>query len=206
MEEMMEEEGRTTTWGRRIALGLLALGAVILLMASMLPLWQVQVTSPLLPDNDMVIGLRFWDVSYTYPNSQNYEPISSLSAAQQGALQLYMVTFLATAFLAFLGAAAAVVRYWRIGIGAASAAAVLAWAGPLAFTHFLPISLNEERIVPFLDYHFGFYGSYEGLFTNATYGPGLGWIFSLVAAAFITAGALLLLWYAMEPKPAGTKV
>jgi hypothetical protein len=206
MEELIEGESKGAVWGRRIALVLLAIGAAILLVASTLPLWEVEATSPLLPNTEINVGLRFWDVSYAYPGSQTYEPISSLSSAQEGALQLYLVTVLATAFLAFLAAAAAVVRYRRVGLAGAGGAALLAWAGPLAFTHFLPLSINQEPLIPFIDYQFGFYGSYEGLFTSASYGGGPGWILSLVAAAFITAGALLLLWYAMEPKSRGTNV
>ncbi|MEI6795511.1 MAG: hypothetical protein WCK39_01475 [Methanomassiliicoccales archaeon] len=206
MEELKDGESKGTKWGQRTALVLLAIGAVLLLVASTQPLWQVQATSPLLPDVKITVSLRFWDVSYAYPGSQTYEPISELSTAQQGALQLYLIAVLATAFLAFIGAAAAVVRYRRIGLAMAGTATLLAWAGPLAFMHFLPISINQEPLVPFIDFQFGFWGSYEGLFTSASYGGELGWMLSLVSAAFITAGALLLLWYAMEPRAQGTNV
>jgi hypothetical protein len=206
MEELKEAESKGQKMGQRISLVLLAIGAVVLLISSTMPLWQVHAASPLLEGTEIVVSLRFWDVSYSYPGSQNWEPISSLSPAQQGSLQIFMILMMAAAFLAFIGAASALVRYRRIGIGSAGVAALLAWIGPLAFTHYLPISINQEPLIPFLDMHFGFYGSYEGLFTSVSYGPGLGWTLSLVAAALLTAGALLLLWYAMEPKPAATNV
>lgn len=199
MEGLEEAESRGKRWCQRTAAALLVIGAVLLLLASTQPLWQAHASSPLIPQVDITVSLRFWDVSYVYPGSQSSEPISSLSAEQQGALQLYLAAMLVTASLAFLAAASALVRYRRIGIASAGLAMVMGWTGPLAFTHYLPIAINAEPVIPFLTYQFGFYGSYEGLFAKVDYGSGLGWTMSLIAAALLSGGALLL-WRATRAK------
>jgi hypothetical protein len=197
------EEGRGKRRGLNIAAVLLAIGALILLVSTMLPLWQASATSPLLENNEITVTLNFWEVQYDYPGSHTTEPISSLSAAQQGALQLYLLGVLVTAVIAFVAAAGAAVRYRRIALGSAGLATLMAWVAPLAFTHYLPVSINEEPLIPFISYQFGFYGRYEAIFLTVDYGGGIGWTLTLVAAAVISAGALLLLWFALEPR-AGT--
>jgi hypothetical protein len=201
--EVKVQENKGKELGLNVAAVLLAIGALVLLASTMLPLWQAHATSPLLENDEITVTLTFWEVLYDYPGSHTTEPISSLSPAQQGALQLYLAGVVVTAVLAFVAAAGATVRYRRLALGSAALATLMAWAAPLAFTHYLPVSINEEPLIPFISYQFGFYGNYDAFFLSIDYGGGIGWIVTLVAAAILSAGALLLLWFALEPK-AGT--
>jgi hypothetical protein len=181
---------------RVAGVALIVAGAALLLLATAFPLWQAHVTSQMLPDTDIALRLTFREITFTYPGRTVTSPVSDLSAAQQGALNLYFYTILVTAFLGFVAAAAAFLRYQRLGTGLTISTIVLAWAGPLAFTHYLPVAINESPLIPYLDYQFGFFGSQTWFLAKVDYGADWGWYITVAAAALITIGAMFLLWNA----------